>query len=389
MKNFYTIFDIDQSATQDQISKQYKLLVHAWHPDKFPEGELRNYAENMLKDINEAYSTLRNPSSRAIYDSNLNDQNDSLSHFDPANNNSRPKSNSVPNNTQDTNQTRNHNYQKTTSENKYPDQNSDKINQSDISYGSGVKNWQPDNGKLELIIVLISIIIMVIIAYPSTEDEKVYLIGPTITPQQNKNIQIIASDSTNTPVPKPTKFSKFFYKLPVIEFRDLESLAGKYILVDESPLTNQEVILENGIEKGNQLIEESQRLFGWESTYNLSDESTNFPEYLFFSTAIYSKSTEFENARNRGLDYFVDQQNFTEIKPNQYGTFNFAYHRSEMYRNQNIENYVFIMYINNINYLLHYYGPKEYIDSDFGNLVMKDIYLKIKSGNFSYYDYQP
>ncbi|GAP16337.1 J domain-containing protein [Levilinea saccharolytica] len=71
MKNYYTIFEIDPTATNEQIRSQYRFLLHAWHPDKFPEGELRTKAEEKTKEVIEAYSVLANPDKRQEYDEYL------------------------------------------------------------------------------------------------------------------------------------------------------------------------------------------------------------------------------------------------------------------------------------------------------------------------------
>ena len=68
MKNYYNILEIDPTSTQEQIRAQHRLLVHAWHPDKFPNPELRAKAEERLKEINEAYSILSNDKKRQDYD---------------------------------------------------------------------------------------------------------------------------------------------------------------------------------------------------------------------------------------------------------------------------------------------------------------------------------
>lgn len=68
MKSLYNILGVEPLASQEDIKKAYKILVHAWHPDKFPEGDLRERAEEMMKDVNAAFSTLKDPTSRRQYD---------------------------------------------------------------------------------------------------------------------------------------------------------------------------------------------------------------------------------------------------------------------------------------------------------------------------------
>jgi hypothetical protein len=64
MKDYYQILEITPDASPDAIKEQYRFLVQAWHPDKFPNSAQKLRAEEKLKEINEAYETLRNPAKR-------------------------------------------------------------------------------------------------------------------------------------------------------------------------------------------------------------------------------------------------------------------------------------------------------------------------------------
>jgi tetratricopeptide (TPR) repeat protein len=68
MKDFYATLDLSSDATQEQIKEQWRFLVHAWHPDKFPNPQQKTKAEEKVKEINEAYEILGNPMKRAQYD---------------------------------------------------------------------------------------------------------------------------------------------------------------------------------------------------------------------------------------------------------------------------------------------------------------------------------
>ncbi len=72
MKDYYQILEIAQNASQDDIKEQYRFLVHAWHPDKFPNSGQKLRAEEKIKEINEAYETLCNSAKRAEYDQTIN-----------------------------------------------------------------------------------------------------------------------------------------------------------------------------------------------------------------------------------------------------------------------------------------------------------------------------
>ncbi len=68
MKDFYDILDVPSTATDDNIKEQYRFLVQAWHPDKFPSENQKAKAEEKIKEINGAYEVLGNPAKRAQYD---------------------------------------------------------------------------------------------------------------------------------------------------------------------------------------------------------------------------------------------------------------------------------------------------------------------------------
>jgi DnaJ-class molecular chaperone len=56
-------------VTSEEIRKSFKKLAAQWHPDKNSESEeMREHAEHMFKDINEAYNLLSDAKKRKIYD---------------------------------------------------------------------------------------------------------------------------------------------------------------------------------------------------------------------------------------------------------------------------------------------------------------------------------
>jgi molecular chaperone DnaJ len=64
MKDYYSLLEVNQSASQDEIKKAYRKLAVKYHPDKNKESG----AENKFKEINDAYSTLGDPAKRQQYD---------------------------------------------------------------------------------------------------------------------------------------------------------------------------------------------------------------------------------------------------------------------------------------------------------------------------------
>ncbi len=56
IRQYFRIFDLDMSATVDEVNEAYKDLVAVWHPDRFPNNpRLRRKAEEKLKFLNDAH----------------------------------------------------------------------------------------------------------------------------------------------------------------------------------------------------------------------------------------------------------------------------------------------------------------------------------------------
>ncbi len=71
MKDYYKILEVEPNAPLEQIKSQHRFLIHAWHPDKFPDGELKDKAQEKIREINEAYGVLSDSSKRENYDNLL------------------------------------------------------------------------------------------------------------------------------------------------------------------------------------------------------------------------------------------------------------------------------------------------------------------------------
>jgi formylglycine-generating enzyme required for sulfatase activity len=67
---FYELLDVSPYATQEEIKAAYRIQVQLHHPDRLRQvsDAVRAYAEDRLKRINEAYTTLSDPAKRASYD---------------------------------------------------------------------------------------------------------------------------------------------------------------------------------------------------------------------------------------------------------------------------------------------------------------------------------
>jgi hypothetical protein len=72
--SLYEILSIPTNASQEDIQDAYHGLAKRYHPDRFQSKEfsleIRNKAQQFFTRINEAYITLKNPISRAVYDEN-------------------------------------------------------------------------------------------------------------------------------------------------------------------------------------------------------------------------------------------------------------------------------------------------------------------------------
>ena len=67
--NFYQILKLSQTANENEIKSSYKKLVKQYHPDLYV-GD-KDFAEQKIKENNEAYEILSNPQTKAEYDEYL------------------------------------------------------------------------------------------------------------------------------------------------------------------------------------------------------------------------------------------------------------------------------------------------------------------------------
>ncbi len=67
--NYYEILDVPYTASKSEITRSYRRLMRATHPDRFSDETQRGKAEERAKLINAAYSVLSHADVRRDYDS--------------------------------------------------------------------------------------------------------------------------------------------------------------------------------------------------------------------------------------------------------------------------------------------------------------------------------
>lgn len=73
MSNLYEILEVSEKASKEVIDKAYHVLAKKYHPD-LQQGEQKQYAEDKMKQINEAYEILSSEDKRKEYDISLEEQ---------------------------------------------------------------------------------------------------------------------------------------------------------------------------------------------------------------------------------------------------------------------------------------------------------------------------
>eukprot|EP00913_Durusdinium_trenchii_P011525 g10820.t1 len=65
--NPYLVLGVQVGAAQEDVKRAYRALALQCHPDKRPPEE-GDVAEQLFKDLRQAYDTLRDPEKRRIFD---------------------------------------------------------------------------------------------------------------------------------------------------------------------------------------------------------------------------------------------------------------------------------------------------------------------------------
>ena len=59
MRDPYEVLGVSKNATDDQIKDAYRELARKYHPDNYANSPLADLAEQKMKEVNEAYDTIR------------------------------------------------------------------------------------------------------------------------------------------------------------------------------------------------------------------------------------------------------------------------------------------------------------------------------------------
>ena len=69
-ETLYDLLGVDKRATSTDITRAYRQMMKACHPDRLPPAE-RERTEVLCKHLNHAYATLKDPAKRKQYDDSI------------------------------------------------------------------------------------------------------------------------------------------------------------------------------------------------------------------------------------------------------------------------------------------------------------------------------
>ncbi len=67
-RDFYAILGVPETAGREELTRAYRFLAKAFHPDRFTDPAQQARAEAHFKLVSEAYRALSDPTRRRAYD---------------------------------------------------------------------------------------------------------------------------------------------------------------------------------------------------------------------------------------------------------------------------------------------------------------------------------
>lgn len=59
MRNPYEVLEIKEGSSLEEVTKAYREMVKKYHPDQYGNNPLKDLAEEKLREVNEAYDTIK------------------------------------------------------------------------------------------------------------------------------------------------------------------------------------------------------------------------------------------------------------------------------------------------------------------------------------------